>query len=190
VIQGELSLLADELVAALEALHEISRGIHPAILSEGGLGPALKALARRCALPIALDVQIDSRFEEALEVTAYYVVSEAITNAVKYAEASVVELAVESGDDYLALSISDDGVGGADPSRGSGLIGLRDRVEALSGTISVVSPSGGGTTLHVLLPIAPDARSSFEAALGEGVANARSEADVERRPVGRDNLSH
>jgi signal transduction histidine kinase len=190
VIQGELSLLADELVAALEALHEISRGIHPAILSEGGLGPALKALARRCPLPVALDVHIDSRFDEALEVTAYYVVSEAITNAVKYAEASLVELVVDSGEDYLTLSISDDGVGGADPSRGSGLIGLRDRVEALGGTISVVSPSGGGTTLHVLLPISPDARASFEAALGEGVANARSEANTERRPVSRDNLSH
>jgi signal transduction histidine kinase len=135
-------------------------------------------------------VQIDSRFDEALEVTAYYVVSEAITNAVKYAEGSIVELGVESGDDYLALSISDDGVGGADPSRGSGLIGLRDRVEALGGTISVVSPSGGGTTLHVLLPISPDAPSSFEAALAEGVANARSDANTERRPVSRDNLSH
>jgi signal transduction histidine kinase len=189
-VQGELSLLADELVAALEALHEISRGIHPAILSEGGLAPALRALARRCPIPVALDVQIDSRFDEALEVTAYYVVSEAITNAVKYAEGSIVELGVESGDDYLALSISDDGVGGADPSRGSGLIGLRDRVEALGGTISVVSPSGGGTTLHVLLPISPDAPSSFEAALAEGVANARSDANTERRPVSRDNLSH
>jgi signal transduction histidine kinase len=189
-IQGELSLLADDLVAALEALREISRGIHPAILSEGGLEPALKTLARRCPLPVALDVQTDSRLDEALEVTAYYVVSEAFTNAVKHAKASILELAVKSGDDHLALTISDDGVGGADPSRGSGLIGLRDRVEAVGGTISVVSPSGGGTTLHVLIPMAADARSLFEAALGEGVANARSDANAERRPVGRDNLSH
>jgi signal transduction histidine kinase len=183
-----LSLLADELVAALEALREISRGIHPAILSEGGLEPALKGLARRCPVPVAFDVQIDSRLDEALEVTAYYVVSEAFSNTVKYAEASILELGVASGDGYLALSIRDDGVGGADPSRGSGLIGLTDRVEALGGTISVVSPPGGGTALHVLLPLAPDARFSFEAALGAGVAKARSEPNAERRPVGRDNL--
>jgi signal transduction histidine kinase len=161
-MQSEMSLLADDLVAALEALREISRGIHPAILSEGGLEPALKTLARGCPLPVAFDLQIDSRLDEALEVTAYYVVSEAFTNAVKYAEASILELGVESGDDQLVLSIRDDGVGGADPSRGSGLIGLTDRVEALGGTISVVSPPRGGTTLHVVLPLAPDARSSFE----------------------------
>ncbi|MCW2965900.1 MAG: hypothetical protein JWO17_3152 [Actinomycetia bacterium] len=189
-IQRELSLLADELVATLEELREISRGIHPAILSEGGLEPALRALSRRCPVPVAFDVQIDSRLDEALEVTAYYVVSEAFTNAVKYAEASILKLGVESGDDYVALSIRDDGVGGADPSRGSGLIGLTDRVEALGGTISVVSPSGGGTALHVLLPLAPDARFSFDAALGEGVANARSKPNAERGPVGRNNLSH
>ncbi|HEX4680430.1 MAG TPA: GAF domain-containing protein [Gaiellaceae bacterium] len=189
-IQRELSLLADDLVAALEELREISRGIHPAILSEGGLEPALKALARRCPIPVALDARIDSRLDEALEVTAYYVVSEAFTNAVKYAEASVLELGVEIGDDYLALSIRDDGLGGADPSRGSGLVGLTDRVEALGGTLSVVSPPGGGTALHVLLPLAPDTRSSFEAVLGEGVAKARSEPNAERRPVSRDNLSH
>jgi signal transduction histidine kinase len=187
-VKGDLSLLADELVAALEALREISRGIHPAILSEGGLEPALKGLARRCPVPVAFDVQIDSRLDEALEVTAYYVVSEAFSNTVKYAEASILELGVASGDGYLALSIRDDGVGGADPSRGSGLIGLTDRVEALGGTISVVSPPGGGTALHVLLPLAPDARFSFEAALGAGVAKARSEPNAERRPVGRDNL--
>jgi signal transduction histidine kinase len=189
-IQGELSLLADDLVAALEALREISRGIHPAILSEGGLGPALRTLARRCPLPVAFDAQIDSRLDEAIEVTAYYVVSEAFANAVKHAEASVLKLRVESGDGYLALTIRDDGGGGADPSRGSGLIGLTDRVEALGGTLSVVSPSGGGTALHVLLPLMPQARSSFEAALGEGVANARLRPNAGRRPVGRDNLSH
>jgi signal transduction histidine kinase len=152
-IQGALSVLADELLAAVEALREISRGIHPAILSEGGLQPALKSLARRCALPVASDVQIDARLDEALEVTAYYVVSEAFSNAVKYAEASTLELGVESGDDYLTLSIRDNGVGGADPSRGSGLIGLTDRVEALGGTISIISPLGGGTALLVQLPL-------------------------------------
>jgi signal transduction histidine kinase len=190
-VQSELSLLADELGAALEELREISRGIHPAILSEGGLEPALRALARRSSVPVTLDVQIDARLDEALEVTAYYVVSEAFTNTVKHAEASILELVAESGEVYLTVSVRDDGVGGADPGRGSGLIGLTDRVEAIGGTISVVSPSGSGTTLHVQLPLAPHrgARPSLGAALAEGVVTAGSEPNAERRPVGRDNLA-
>jgi signal transduction histidine kinase len=151
-IQGELTLLADQLSGALDELREISRGIHPAILSQAGLGPALKTLARRSAVPIALDLNLDSRLEEAIEVAAYYVASEALTNAVKHAQASVIELHVEYRDGALTLAIRDDGIGGADPSGGSGLIGLKDRVEALDGTISVVSPSGQGTMLRVRLP--------------------------------------
>jgi signal transduction histidine kinase len=151
-IQGELSLIADDLGTALDELREISRGIHPAILSEAGLVPALKALARRSAVPVALDLQLESRLEEHLEVAAYYVASEALTNAVKHAQASSIELRVDRRDGALLLSVRDDGVGGADPSRGSGIIGLADRVEALGGTISVRSPSGDGTTLHVQIP--------------------------------------
>ncbi len=153
-IQGELSLLADGLGAALDELREISRGIHPAILSEAGLAPALKALARRSAVPVALDLDLDSRLPQALEAAAYYVASEGITNAVKHARASVIELHVHCRDGALTLSVRDDGVGGADASRGSGIIGLKDRVEALGGRISVVSPSDGGTTLAVQLPAA------------------------------------
>jgi signal transduction histidine kinase len=137
----------------LDALRELSRGIHPAILSEGGLEPALRALARRSAVPVELTVRINSRLEEGIEVAAYYIVSEALANAAKHANASVAELAVEARNGVLDLVINDDGVGGADPARGSGLVGLKDRVEALGGTITVASPPGAGTTLHVELPV-------------------------------------
>jgi signal transduction histidine kinase len=134
-------------------LREISRGIHPAILSEGGLGPALRALSRRCAIPVELEISTPGRFAERIEVTGYYVVSEVITNAVKHAHASVVRVAVEQLHGTLRLSIRDDGVGGADPARGSGLIGLGDRVEAMGGTILVESPIGAGTAVVVSLPL-------------------------------------
>jgi signal transduction histidine kinase len=153
-LRNELGLVAEGLGAALDELREISRGIHPAILSEGGLGPALRTLARRAAVPVALDLHLpDTRLEERLEVAVYYVASEALTNASKHAEASVVELHASCRDGNLALAIRDDGVGGADPGRGSGLIGLTDRVEALGGTISILSPPGEGTAVHVQLQV-------------------------------------
>jgi signal transduction histidine kinase len=141
------------LAGVFEDLQEISRGLHPAILSEGGLRPALKVLARRSAVPVKVEVHIRRRLAKQVEAAAYYIASEALTNAIKHAEASVVELHADSRDGILEMSICDDGIGGADPSRGSGLIGLTDRVEALGGTISVESPPGDGTSLHVRLPI-------------------------------------
>ena len=154
-IQGELSRLAYGLGTALDELREISHGIHPALLSESGLGPALEALARRSAVPVELDLNLGPRLDKHVEAAGYYIASEAITNAAKHAQASVIDVCVDARDGALTLSISDDGVGGADPSRGSGIIGLRDRVEALGGTILVLSPSGQGTTLHVQLPADP-----------------------------------
>jgi PAS domain S-box-containing protein len=156
-VQSELTVLADQLTAALDELREISRGIHPAILSEAGLAAALKTLARRSAVPVALDLQLDSRLDEPIEVAAYYIASEALTNTAKHAQASVVELHVDRRDGALNLAIRDDGIGGADPGGGSGLIGLQDRVEALGGTISVASPPGHGTALRVVLPAASSA---------------------------------
>jgi signal transduction histidine kinase len=150
-------MLADGLVAAVDELREFSRGIHPAVLSEAGLAPALRELARHSVVPIALDLNLDSELEESLEVAAYYVASEALTNAVKHAQASVIELRLDCHDGALTLSIRDDGIGGADPSRGSGIIGLTDRAEALGGRISVISPPGDGTTLHLQLPADPKA---------------------------------
>ena len=160
-IRGELSRLADGLGTALDELREISHGIHPALLFESGLGPALGALARRSAVPVQLDLNLGPRLDEHLEAAAYYIASEAITNAAKYARASVIDVCADARDGALTLSISDDGVGGADPSRGSGIIGLRDRVEALGGTMLVLSPPGQGTTLHVQLPADPMAASTL-----------------------------
>jgi signal transduction histidine kinase len=147
--EDELSFLADDLGAVL------SRGIHPAILSEAGLRPALKALARRSTVPVALELHLDSRLEEVVEAAAYYVVSEALTNTVKHAEASMIELRADYRDGALTLVVRDDGVGGAHPGRGSGLLGLTDRVAALGGRITVTSPSGAGTTLVVRIPAKP-----------------------------------
>jgi len=155
-LQTQLAQIADGLGGAQGELQELSRGIHPAILSEGGLGPALKALARRSAVPIELDVRLHGRLPAPVEVAAYYVVSEAVTNAAKHARASVAHIDVQARDSRLSLSVRDDGVGGADPARGSGLIGLTDRVQALGGTITVYSPIGEGTTLLIDLPLEVD----------------------------------
>jgi signal transduction histidine kinase len=152
-LQGQLSRVADGLAGALEELQEISRGIHPAILTQGGLAAALKTLARRSAVPVLLEVRAETRLPEPVEVAAYYIVSEALTNTAKHAHASAVDVAVEARDGVLGLTIHDDGCGGADPTRGSGLIGLADRVDALGGTIEVASPIGEGTTLRITFPI-------------------------------------
>jgi signal transduction histidine kinase len=139
----------------MEELRKISRGLHPAILERGGLGPALRELARRAGVPVELNVRVSERLPEPIEVAAYYVVSEALANAVKHARASVVAVDVGVADEVLRLSARDDGVGGADPSRGSGLIGLSDRVEAVGGRIDITSPPGAGTTLLVTIPLRP-----------------------------------
>jgi signal transduction histidine kinase len=150
---AELSRAADGLTSVLNELRELAHGIHPAILTEGGLGPALKALARRSPIPAELDVETDTRLPERVEVAAYYVVSETLTNAAKHAKASVVKIDVQAVDRVLRLSVRDDGVGGADPARGTGLLGLKDRIEAQGGTSCVHSPPGEGTTLSVELPL-------------------------------------
>ena len=144
VLRAELSRLAAGLADAAAELQELARGIHPALLSEGGLGPALRTLARRSPAPVDLDVTTNTRFPEPVEIAAYYVASEALSNAMKHAQASRVEISLAANDGSLLLSVRDDGVGGADPVRGSGLAGLADRVEALGGTIHVHSPAGAG----------------------------------------------
>ncbi|WP_280829196.1 DUF4118 domain-containing protein [Mycobacterium sp. OTB74] len=133
-------------------LHEFSRGIHPAVLA-GGLAAALRTLARRSAVPVTLDVGVDGRLPEPVEVAAYYVVAEALTNTAKHAKAEEVKASAHVVGDTLRIVIEDDGVGGANPDRGSGLTGLTDRVEAIGGRLQVLSPSGGGTTLTVILPL-------------------------------------
>ena len=152
-LRDQLSNVVDSLVGVSTELQEISRGIHPAILSKGGLGPAIKTLARRSAIPVELDLNVDRRMPESVEVAAYYVVAEALTNAAKHAQASEVKVSAVAGDDELHLTISDDGIGGAVAGAGSGLIGLKDRVEALAGRLGISSPPGSGTTLTVVIPL-------------------------------------
>ena len=152
-LRAYLSRIAAGLSDAMAELQEFSRGIHPAILSERGLGPALRTLARRSAVPVDVDVPTSARFPEPVEVAAYYVASEALANAMKHAQASGVEISLATHDGSLLLSIRDDGVGGADPARGSGLAGLTDRVEALGGSIHVHSATGAGTHITVDLPL-------------------------------------
>jgi PAS domain S-box-containing protein len=152
-LQAELDHVAAGLTDVQDELREFARGIHPAVLAEGGLGPALRTLARRSPVPVDLQVHVEGRLPEQVEVTAYYVVAEALTNVAKHAGASVVQVEVDTEDGLARLSIRDDGVGGADPARGSGLVGLKDRVEASGGTLRVQSHPDKGTSLLVELPI-------------------------------------
>ena len=154
-VKSQLAGVAESLTNSLDDLREISRGIHPAILSEGGLAPALKALARRSPVPVEVEVDLPARLPESVEVGTYYIVSEALANTAKHAHASVAHVDIRADDGSLQLSVRDDGMGGADATRGSGLTGLADRVQALGGVISITSPTGQGTTLTVKIPI-PD----------------------------------
>ena len=151
-LRAEVDHVTEGLTNALDELREISHGIHPAVLSHGGLTPALKALGRRSTVPVDLDLYIEHRLPDEIEVVAYYIVSEALANAAKHADAARVWVSVRLEEDILHLAIRDDGVGGADASRGSGLIGLRDRAEALGGRIEIESPAGTGTRIHVQIP--------------------------------------
>jgi signal transduction histidine kinase len=149
----QCSRTADGLNDVIDELREMTRGLHPAVLERGGLGPALRALARRAAVPVELNVGVSGRLPERVEVAAYYVVSEALANAAKHARATFIEVDVAVADEVLRLLVRDDGVGGAQMSGGSGLIGLSDRVEALGGRIDLTSPLGSGTTLLVTIPL-------------------------------------
>jgi signal transduction histidine kinase len=152
-LRQQLSAIVTGLNGTVDNVRELSRGVHPAILTEGGLRPALRALARRSAVAVELDVQVYGRQPEPVEVAAYYVVAEALTNAAKYAQTALVYVCVHVQGGYLHLSVRDNGVGGADPKRGTGLIGLTDRVEALGGTLTLDSPAGQGTRLQADFPL-------------------------------------
>ena len=154
-LRAQLSDAAQGLTGAVAELQEISRGIHPAILSRGGLREALKALARRSSVPVELHAAVDGELPEPVEVASYYLVSEALTNAAKHARASVLQVDAETDDGVVRLSVTDNGVGGADPEAGSGLVGLRDRVEALGGDLRISSAPGHGTAVRATIPIEP-----------------------------------
>ncbi|MBE2319220.1 PAS domain S-box protein [Solirubrobacter sp. CPCC 204708] len=149
-----LTQASEELAHALQELRELARGIHPAVLTERGLEPAVRAVADRAPVPVELSVELEERLDGPVEAAAYYVVSEALANIAKYAQAKLVQVTISRSDVAgLRIEVVDDGVGGADPSGGSGLRGLADRVEALSGQLSIDSPPGLGTTLRADIPV-------------------------------------
>jgi signal transduction histidine kinase len=147
-----LTQAAEELGLALEELRELARGIHPAVLTERGLGPALASLADRAPLPVEVERLPDERLPGQVEAAAYYVVSEALANVAKYASASTATVRVARTNGRAVVEVVDDGVGGADPTIGSGLRGLTDRIEALDGRLRIMSPVGEGTTIRAEIP--------------------------------------
>jgi signal transduction histidine kinase len=149
-----LDAARDELARALEELRELARGIHPAVLTDRGLEPALEALAERAPLPVSLDQMPAERLPAPVEAAAYFVVAEALTNVVKYADASTAAVRIRRNGSYAVVEVRDDGVGGADPAVGTGLRGLADRLAALDGRLEVHSPPGEGTTVRAEVPCA------------------------------------
>jgi signal transduction histidine kinase len=150
-----LDAAAADLDAAMRELRELARGIHPAVLTDRGLGPALDALAQRMPLPVEIAAAPAGRLPDPVEAAAYFVVAEAITNVARYAGATHARVAVTRDGDRVVVEVADDGVGGADPAAGSGLRGLADRVAALDGRLEVESPPGGGTTVRAVIPCPP-----------------------------------
>jgi signal transduction histidine kinase len=151
-LRKRLSKLGAELTDTVNELRELAHGIHPAVLARYGLEAAIKSLARGSPVPVEFDAEIPGRLPQSVEVAAYYVVAEALCNAWKHARASIIRITAATREGRLCLTVCDDGVGGADPSRGSGLTGLVDRIEALGGSIEITSRSGQGTLLRVELP--------------------------------------
>jgi signal transduction histidine kinase len=156
-LTSTLDAAADQLKAALAELRELAKGIHPAILTEAGLGPALRSLARESPTPVTARLDVPDDVPGPVAAAAYYVAAEALTNIAKYANAGQVELIAGTGPDGLRIEIADDGGGGADPAAGSGLRGLADRVAALGGRLEILSPAGGGTRIVATIPLADDA---------------------------------
>jgi signal transduction histidine kinase len=152
-LRGELDRAVGELERTVDDVRALARGLHPGILAQGGLCAALRSLGRRSPVPVDVDCALADGLPEAVEVAAYYVVSEALANVAKHAGAAEVHVSAATHDGALHVTVADDGRGGADPAGGSGLLGLRDRVAALDGALHVVSPPGGGTTVRAALPL-------------------------------------
>ncbi|MGH2797461.1 MAG: sensor histidine kinase [Thermoleophilaceae bacterium] len=151
--RAALAAACEELGLALDELRELARGLHPAVLTDRGLRAAVEMLASRMPIPVEIVGMPDERLPDAVEAGAYYLIAEALTNVTKYAQPSTVRVRVAARDARVVVDVSDDGVGGADPAGGSGLRGLVDRVEALGGSLEVVSPAGAGTSLRAEIPL-------------------------------------
>jgi signal transduction histidine kinase len=167
----ELAVARAELDAALEELRELARGIHPSILTDRGLEAALAAVASRSTVPVELDLDGCERLPLSVQTTAYFVVVEALTNASKHAHSDRIEVRVEAGEGDAMVEVRDDGSGGVDPARGSGLSGLADRVSALGGTLEIESPVGAGTTIRARIPVTPPSEPSRETRAHVGYAH-------------------
>jgi signal transduction histidine kinase len=176
-----LEAASAELAQALDDLRELARGIHPAILSQRGLEPALEALAVRAPVPVQLDFALGEPLPEPVEACAYYVVAEALTNACKYAQASAVDVRVFRDDGIAVVEVADDGVGGARRAVGGGLGGLADRVEALGGRLGLESPAGAGTTVRAEIPYSSSSDPRVSSQNSSRAANAVS-AKSEKTP--------
>ncbi|WP_238018018.1 CHASE3 domain-containing protein [Dactylosporangium sp. AC04546] len=153
-VQDRMHTMGDDLSQAIDELRELARGIHPSILSEGGLVPAIKSLGRRSPVPVEVQLALPDRLDTKIEVGVYYVVAEALTNAIRHARATLICVRAAVAHGRLELSIEDDGVGGADPDTGTGLVGLADRVATLGGSLHIASRQGRGTTLSITVPLA------------------------------------
>jgi signal transduction histidine kinase len=185
----QLDGVAAGLTSVLDELREIARGIHPAILAERGLHPALKTLARRSAVPVRLDIRLEGRLPEPVETAAYYVVSEALTNTAKHAHATVVDVQVATGDGALHVRVRDDGRGGAHFGHGSGLVGLRDRAEALGGQIWLHSPPGAGTAVEITLPLDDPSVPGLSAAVADRTMPAGAIPPIPGHPARARNVT-
>jgi signal transduction histidine kinase len=159
-LTSTLEAATEQLKAALAELRELARGIHPAILTEAGLGPALRSLAKESPVPVTVRLDLPDDLPPPVAAAAYFVAAEALANVAKYADASTVGLVAETDDDRLRVEIADDGRGGADPAAGSGLRGLADRAAALGGRLDVRSPVGGGTVIVARLPLGRAAKTA------------------------------
>jgi signal transduction histidine kinase len=162
-----LEQLAGQLKAAIEELSELARGIHPAVLTELGLSSAVRMLAQKAPIPVGVEVQGERRLPRNIEATLYFVVAESLTNVAKYAHATSATVRLMITDSSASLEVSDDGIGGVDEGRGSGVRGLADRIAAIDGTLEVVSPPGSGTRLTCHIPLGSVARPSDELALAQ-----------------------
>jgi signal transduction histidine kinase len=167
VARGDTAELAEklarvkaELDGGLSELRDLARGIHPTVLSDRGLRPAVDALVARCSVPVIVTGDLPERPAASVEATLYFTVAEALTNVAKYANATEAAVTIGSGVEHAQVEVSDDGIGGADPAKGSGLRGLVDRLGALGGHLHVHSNAGGGTTVHAVIPLDPRLVSS------------------------------
>jgi len=186
-----LGQMAATVTGVLDELREIAHGLHPAVLAAGGLRPALTVLARRSAVPVRLHIELEGRLPDPVEIAAYYMVSEALTNTIKHADASAADVHVTATDGVLRVSVRDDGRGGANFADSSGLAGLKDRVEALGGRISLDSPPGSGTAMEITLPLGALAHEGPQPLLSPSPALAGGSAvGLDEAVFGLDGLSN